>query len=265
MSTSVEVSTKEPELKLDRSQPSFADMMALAETLLKTGFLPEAVKTPGQALAIILTGQEMGIGPMQSLRSIGVIRGRPVVAADLQLALFKRAGGKSKWEVNEATKVSLWLRHANGDEHTQSFTMEDAQRAKLTERGDTYQKFPQAMLRARAITAGLKAVGFEPTAGVYDPAELASVLPSAAQLRELPEMAVEGETEEIVPSASHGPKSAISWPFGTKKGTPLADLSTEDLRAALAWIRKTHKGEDLVQPIVDVLTERMGEQPEPAA
>jgi len=41
--------------------------------------------------------------------------------------------------------------------------------------------------------------------------------------------------------------------------------ATEDLRAALTWIRKTHKGEDLVQPIVDLLTERMGDQPEPAA
>jgi len=33
----------------------------------------------------------------------------------------------------------------------------------------------------------------------------------------------------------------------------------------MRWIRKTHKGEDLVQPIVDLLTERMADQPEPAA
>src|SRR5439155_15626863 len=75
----------EPELRLKR-QPGYHDLMALAQTLLQTGFLPQAIRTPGQALAIILTGQEMKLGPMQSLRSIGIINGKPVLAADLQLA-----------------------------------------------------------------------------------------------------------------------------------------------------------------------------------
>lgn len=259
---------EEPELRLKR-QPGYHDLMALAQTLLQTGFLPQAIRTPGQALAIILTGQEMRLGPMQSLRSIGIINGKPVLAADLQLALFHRDGGLSKWETLTDDEAVLWLKHPNGVEHTQTFTMEMAAQAELDKNpGRTYQKFPQAMLRSRAITWGLKAIGFEPVTGVYDPDELA-VLPSAAQLRELPEMAVEGAVAAVAPPrASRAPKNGLLepiWPFGTKKGTPLAELSTEDLRAALAWIRKTHKGEDLVQPIVDLLAQRMADQPEPAA
>src|SRR5207253_9414318 len=141
-------------------------------------FLPEAIKTPGQALAIILTGREMGVGPMQSLRSIRVIKGNPVVAADLQLGMFKRDHGEAKWLVNESTEVKLWLKHPNGDEHIQPYTMADAQRAELDKNpGKTYQHFPQAMLRARAVTAGLKAIGYLPLSGVYDPSELASFVP----------------------------------------------------------------------------------------
>jgi hypothetical protein len=36
-----------------------------------------------------------------------------------------------------------------------------------------YLKHPKAMLRSRAITAGLKSVGWEGGSGVYDPSELA--------------------------------------------------------------------------------------------
>ena len=40
----------EPELRLKR-QPGYHDLMALVQTLLQTGFLPQAIRTPGQALA----------------------------------------------------------------------------------------------------------------------------------------------------------------------------------------------------------------------
>src|SRR5437867_2387733 len=112
-----------PDILPSRSEPSFADQMQLAATLLKTGFLPKGLDTPGKVLAVILTGREMGLGPMTATRSIGVINGRPVLAADLQLALFKRAGGQAKWVLNTDVEAKLWLKHSNGDEHTQSFTM----------------------------------------------------------------------------------------------------------------------------------------------
>ena len=32
--------------------------------LLTSGFLPQSIKSPEQALAIILQGRELGIGPM---------------------------------------------------------------------------------------------------------------------------------------------------------------------------------------------------------
>ena len=152
-------------------QESFASLMALAKELCTTGFLPQAVKTPAQAVAIILTGRELGLGPMQALRSICIIQGKPELAADLQLSIFHRDGGRSKWLVLIDSKAVLWLRHPNGDEHTETFTLEDARRAGLAN-GQNWQKYPKAMLRSRAITAGLKSIGFEPLAGAYAPGEI---------------------------------------------------------------------------------------------
>lgn len=154
-----------------RADASYADLMNLAKELVTTGFLPQAVKTPAQAVAIILTGKELGLGPMQSLRSISIIQGKPELAADLQLSLFHRDGGRSKWETLSDTEAVLWLKHPNGDEHTETFSMVDAKRAGISG-GQNWQKYPKAMLRSRAITAGLKSVGFEPLTGVYAPGEI---------------------------------------------------------------------------------------------
>lgn len=152
-------------------QESFSSLMSLAKELCTTGFLPVAVKTPAQAVAIILTGRELGLGPMQALRSICIIQGKPELAADLQLSIFHRDGGRSKWLALTESKAALWLRHPNGDEHTETFTMDDARRAGLAN-GQNWQKYPKAMLRSRAITAGLKSIGFEPLSGTYAPGEV---------------------------------------------------------------------------------------------
>jgi hypothetical protein len=142
-----------------------------ARMLLKSNLLPQAIKTPEAALFIILTGKDLGLSPVQSLRSIHVIQGKIEVAADAQLGLFHRSGGKSHWKAltNEQAILELhapWLT----EPHVESFTLEDAKRAKLG--GDNWQKYPKAMLRSRAITAGLKSIGFDPTAGIYAPGEL---------------------------------------------------------------------------------------------
>jgi len=54
---------------------TFEGMLAQAEVLVKSGLLPRTVKTPAAAVAIMLTGRELGIPPMQSFRSIYVVDG----------------------------------------------------------------------------------------------------------------------------------------------------------------------------------------------
>lgn len=199
-----------------------------ARMLLKSGLLPASIKTPETALFIILAGRDLGLSPVQSLRSIHVIQGKVEVAADMQLGLFHRAGGKTRWIelTNDRAVLELhapWLVKA----HVETFTREDAVRAKLG--GDNYAKYPKAMYRSRAITAGLKSVGFDPTAGVYDYGELGGTEPVVVE--DVPTV----EPDEAEPIAGD---EVVE---DAKERQALADL--EELMPALAvnqreWVRE---------------------------
>lgn len=143
-----------------------------AQYLFKSGLCPASIKSPEAALFIILAGRDLGLAPVAALRNIHVIQGKVEVSADMQLALFARAGGSFRWVALSDTEAALELRAPwMAAPHVSRWTMQDAQRAKL-DGGDNWKKYPKAMLRSRAITAGLKDVGFDATAGVYAPGEI---------------------------------------------------------------------------------------------
>ena len=165
-----------------------ADMSGLAaagEHAVKTGMLPDHIKTGWQFAVIAAAGHEMGMQPMRAIRSLAMVKGKVIEAADSQLARFKTAGGRSEFETLDDTRAVLHLVHPNGDKHTETFTLEDAKRAGL-EGNPNYKKFPRAMLRSRAITAGLKSIGWEGAVGAYDPEELPSEAPAPAPVEYRP-------------------------------------------------------------------------------
>lgn len=152
---------------------SMNELAVNGEHAVKTGMLPDHIKTGWQFAVIAATGHELGMQPMRAIRSLAMVKGKVVESADSQLARFKAAGGRSQFEVLDETKAVLHLVHPNGDTHTETFTIEDAKRAGLAS-NNNYSKFPKAMLRSRAITAGLKSIGWEGAVGAYDPDELKS-------------------------------------------------------------------------------------------
>lgn len=149
---------------------SFADMVAMGDHLVRTNFLPEHIRTGQQFAAIVLDGRERGMLPMRAIRSLQMVKGKVIESADSQLARFKADGGRAKFLELDETRAVLWLRHPNGDEHTETWTLEDSKRAGLA--GNMHGKFPKAMFRSRAITAGLKSLGWEGAVGTYDADEL---------------------------------------------------------------------------------------------
>lgn len=190
-------------------------LRALAEELVTSRTLPAGIRTPAQALAIILAGREMGVEPMTALRSISFDRGKVIVAADLQLALYKRDGGHAEWVENRVSGVALRLRHPNGDEYVSTFTAEDARRAGLWGKPGPWSQYPVAMMRARAITAGLKAIGYAPTAGAYD--SVSEELPTAMP---------------VVPSSPIATPTARS---GVEDG-PASMPTLVDIEDAIRWL-----------------------------
>lgn len=184
----------------------FAGLVSMGDQLRRTGFLPSHIRDGVSFAAIVLMGRELGMGTMAACRKLQVIKGTVTERADSQLARFKSAGGRAEFKELSETRAVLTLRHPNGDQHTETFTIEDAKRAGLAS-NDNYNKHPKAMLRSRAITAGLKSIGWEGAVGIYDPDEV-----SEPELREPVVVRPKFDNTESRPAAverGHAPATAV--------------------------------------------------------
>jgi hypothetical protein len=226
---------------LPSTQVNWESELKGAHMLVKSGLTPKDVRTPEAAMFIILAGRDLGLSPVQSLRSIRVIQGKVEASADLQLGLFHREGGKSKWLQIDTDQARLqliapWM----SEPHVSAFSIEDAKRADLMS-NPTWKKYPKAMLRSRAITQGLKDIGFLAGAGVYAPGEIGGAITIDAQTGEV----IPGEQPEpILKGKDHTPLGGVveALPDADRKAlesiaTAITTLvNAEDMPNALtAW------------------------------
>ena len=195
---------------------SLAEVFRLADRLAEAkGFIPtHLLGNPNGIAAAILTGIELGLGPMEAMRSIHIVEGKPTLAADLMLARAIRAGVKPTWLQSDARLASLKLERPGFAPYTSNFSIDDAKNAGLAGRGN-WTKYAPAMLRARAVSAGMRA--FCPDvlgSNVYTPDEL--------------EAEARAETAQRVEIVSYD---------GEAKGEPYTEAPEPKLRAmALADI-----------------------------
>jgi hypothetical protein len=181
------------------SPRTLAEAKELASTLSAARSIPEALqKSPADVLAIVMAGAELGLAPMQSIRGIVLIKGRPTLSADAMGALTKSSPLCTYLQCTESTaKVATFKTHRKGDPEptTLSFTIEEAQAAGLT--GDNWKKFPKAMLRARAQSAICRLVYSDLMLGVYDTDELEADAPAAPRVEKPVASTVETLKEEL--------------------------------------------------------------------
>ena len=144
-----------------------------AQTLVKSGFLPKAIDTAEKAIAIALTGRELGLPMMQALRSVNVIEGKPTMSADLMAALVHKRIPGALLRVAETTNECCVVHAARpGQEPTiYEFTLADAKAAELLGKGN-WKKYPRAMLRARCLAEAVRGTFPDACLGAYDPDEL---------------------------------------------------------------------------------------------
>jgi hypothetical protein len=124
----------------------------LAARLSKTQFVPKALQgNPAATAAAILTGREMGLGPMASLRGIDVVEGRPALTSQMLAARIYAAGHSIEWRVVSDKAVTVRITRGDGlGEAEATWTIADAQRAGLAGK-KVWQSYPRHMLRARAL------------------------------------------------------------------------------------------------------------------
>jgi hypothetical protein len=174
----------------------------MAKYLVGSGFLPDAVKTPQQAAAIMLKGRELGIPAMQSFSQIHVIKGKPTCSSELMLALIARGGVTWDWQ-ESSDKVAGVVFHRHGfADCVGRYTIEEAKKANLLGK-DSWKNYPTNMLRARAISNGARMIAPDLLAGMsYTPEEMGAEVNEDNQPLEVEATVVEDDAEAAIKRAN---------------------------------------------------------------
>ena len=147
----------------------------LAAIVVASGMV--ACRRPEEAVVILLTGRELGLSPMQALRGIHVVNGRPVLSADLMVAVVRRSGVCAGWRTVRSTAEECVIETTRvGEDHpaTKTWTLADARRAGVTGK-PIWSQYPAQMLRHRCAADLAREVYPDVLLGLYDPEELTDI------------------------------------------------------------------------------------------
>jgi hypothetical protein len=134
---------------------SFDDMERMAAVLAQSGLF--GVKNPTQALALMLVAQAEGEHPASVAQDYDIIQGKGSRKTHSVLARFQAMGGKVDWHELSHTRAEATFSHAKGGSLRLDWTIEQAKNAGLVGK-DNWKGYARAMLRARLIAEGVRAV-----------------------------------------------------------------------------------------------------------
>jgi hypothetical protein len=152
---------------------SLTQMERMASAIAKSNMF--GVKTPDQALSLMLIAQSDGVHPARAMQEYHVIEGKPALRADAMLARFQAAGGFVRWVEMTDAVVRGEFTHPQGGTVTIDWTIERAKAAGLAHRGP-WKAYPRAMLRARCISEGVRSVFPGIATGIYTAEETADIV-----------------------------------------------------------------------------------------
>lgn len=183
-----------------------------ATVLVTTGFLPQSIKTPEQAMAIILTGRELGIGTMAALNTINVIQGKPTVSPQLMMALINRTGQLEDLKLEASNDgATCTIKRKGRTAYTVRFGPKEAAAMKLNDK-DNYKKQPATMYKWRALADAARTIFPDAVLGLYTPDEMgADVEPETGVVIDAPVTEPRQPPRlQIAPNASPEIKAAIA-------------------------------------------------------
>ena len=150
----------------------------IARTLAPTPFVPDTLKvrdgqgrldldaTVAQVSAALLTGQELGLMPMASLRSIDIIKGTPALRAATLRAIVQSQGHSIVVAESTASRAVVRARRAGtGETMEATWTIDRARQLDIAGR-EQWRKQPQSMLLARATAEAARWVAADAILGL---------------------------------------------------------------------------------------------------
>lgn len=138
------------------------DTLTVARMLAESGFFGE-VRDAGKALAKILAGQELGIGPIASLMGVYYQQGKVTYSANIMAAAVKKSGRytyRIRRHDTSICEIEFFARTGEGWESlgVSDFSWQDAETAGLPSgpNKNNWKNYPRNMLFARAMSNGAK-------------------------------------------------------------------------------------------------------------
>lgn len=215
----------------------YQDVQNMAMAIAKSQLF--GVKTPEQALALMLISQAEGRHPALAARDYDIIQGRPAKKAEAMLRDFLESGGKVEWHKLDDTAADATFSHPAGGTLRIEWSMARANAAGLGTR-DMWKKYPRQMLRSRVVSEGIRSVCPMATSGMYVPEEVADIVKE----KEIKGEVINKDTGEIKKELEgHKPydtaafaKNLPAWTKLIKDGTKTAEaiIKTVSSKAVLS-------------------------------
>ena len=140
--------------------------------LIKSGMLPQSIRTPESAVAVMVKGMELGLPAMAALNGITVIQGKPTVSPQLMLSLINRSGQLENIDIDTGKDgATVTMKRRGRTPFTAKFGPVEAQAMGLNTK-DNYKKQPAVMYQWRAVAACARVVFPDVIDGLYTPEEL---------------------------------------------------------------------------------------------
>jgi hypothetical protein len=204
------------------------DHWRLCQILVNSGMLPRDIRTPESALAIMLKGRELGIGPMAAFAGITVIQGKPVVSPQLMLSLINRSGLMEDMKIeDDGETCRVTMKRKGRSPHTAAFSMQNAREMQLAGK-DNWKKMGAIMRQWRAAAACSRIVFPDVIDGMYLPEEMGADVNEDGEI-------IDGE---IVAEARIGPKFASNDSGHGTSGSYASPAQVKVYKAFLANLGK---------------------------
>jgi hypothetical protein len=160
-----------------------AEVAQLAHAVANTDFVPKGMRNNEAAItAAILYGDEIGLAPMQALRSIAIIDGQPSLRAETQRAMILGAGHfiwPEEFTVTKVTWAGRRFDSINAEPTRITWTMDDARRAHLDGKPN-WRSYPREMMSARSSADLARAIFADVIGGLAATEELEDLGPGEA-------------------------------------------------------------------------------------
>ena len=159
----------------------FNQQLQMADVMAKSGLLPKTLDTKEKVFIALQWGVELGLSPMVAVTNIAVVNGRPTLSADIMYAIVRNNPDYAgiEWRRKDNTVADVVIKRRNGnavEEFNGYYDIDMAKRAGLFDK-ENWRKYPERMLKHRALSFALRDAFPDVLAGLYNPDEMADTTP----------------------------------------------------------------------------------------